>query len=137
VVVNRGSQPDFVGAGLSFASAIPFAGYAASAGKAVRGGTKLAATAAEGAAKTVKHAHRPRSGPRQGSGYRDLVYLVGNNGTVLSGNARDGFVDLAGDEDHPDFTGAAWFGEACFLLPQTACTATTPKPGASCLASRR
>lgn len=51
---------DFVGAGLSFASAIPFAGYAASGAKAVRKGTKLAAAATEGAAKTVKHAPKPK-----------------------------------------------------------------------------
>jgi len=52
---------DFVGAGLSFASAIPFAGYAASGAKAVRKGTKLAAAATEGAAKTAKRAPKPKA----------------------------------------------------------------------------
>ncbi|QEI07097.1 hypothetical protein FXN63_15560 [Pigmentiphaga aceris] len=45
----------------------------------------------------------------------EVIYLVGQNGTVLTGNARDGFVDLSRPEDHQDFTGAACFEGNLFL----------------------
>ncbi len=45
----------------------------------------------------------------------EQIYLVGHNGTVLVGNAQDGFVDLSGIEDNQDFIGVAWFQDALYL----------------------
>ncbi|QEI07096.1 hypothetical protein FXN63_15555 [Pigmentiphaga aceris] len=46
---------------------------------------------------------------------RDVIYLVGHNGTVLAGNARDGFVNLSRTEDNQNFTSAACFEGSLFL----------------------
>ena len=46
---------------------------------------------------------------------RELVYFVGHNGTLLAGNARDGFNDLSSVDDNQNFTGVEWFGERLFL----------------------
>lgn len=43
------------------------------------------------------------------------VAFVGHNGTVLLGNAQDGFTDLSSVDDNQNFTGAEWFQDRLFL----------------------
>ena len=45
----------------------------------------------------------------------DQIVMVGHNGTVLMGNARQGFKELSGIEDNQNFTGAEWFQGKLFL----------------------
>lgn len=45
----------------------------------------------------------------------DLIYIVGHNGTLLAGNARDGFRDQSTVDDNQNFTGVEWFGDRLFL----------------------
>lgn len=45
----------------------------------------------------------------------ELVYVVGHNGTLLAGNARDGFADLSSVDDNQNFTGLEWFGDRLYL----------------------
>lgn len=45
----------------------------------------------------------------------ELIYIVGHNGTVLAGNARDGFRDLSTFDDNQNFTGVEWFADRLFL----------------------
>lgn len=46
----------------------------------------------------------------------DLIYIVGHNGTLLAGNARDGFRDQSAEDDNQNFTGVEWFGDRLFLV---------------------
>lgn len=46
---------------------------------------------------------------------RENVWMAGQNGTVLQGNARDGFVDRSGIEDNQNFIGLEWFEDKLFL----------------------
>lgn len=43
------------------------------------------------------------------------IYIVGHNGTVLAGNAREGFRDLSTVDDNQNFTGVEWFADRLFL----------------------
>jgi hypothetical protein len=43
------------------------------------------------------------------------VVMVGHNGTVLMGNATQGFVDLSGVNDNQNFVGVEWFEDKLFL----------------------
>ena len=45
----------------------------------------------------------------------DQVVMVGHNGTVLMGNARQGFSDLSGVDDNQNFTGVELFDGKLFL----------------------
>ncbi|SFZ77014.1 hypothetical protein [Chitinimonas taiwanensis] len=45
----------------------------------------------------------------------DEIVLVGYNGSVLWGNARDGFRDLSGIEDNQNYTAVEWFDGRLFL----------------------
>lgn len=44
-----------------------------------------------------------------------LIYIVGHNGTVLAGNAREGFRDLSTLDDNQNFTAVEWFADRLFL----------------------
>lgn len=44
-----------------------------------------------------------------------LIYIVGHNGTVLAGNAREGLRDLSTVEDNQNFTAVEWFADRLFL----------------------
>jgi len=46
---------------------------------------------------------------------RQRIAMVGHNGTVLWGNARDGFRDLSTVDDNQNFTGVEWFQGRLFL----------------------
>jgi hypothetical protein len=43
------------------------------------------------------------------------VVLAGHNGSLLLGNARDGFTELSSVEDNQNITGVEWFGGKLFL----------------------
>ncbi len=43
------------------------------------------------------------------------IYLVGHNGTVLAGNALDGFTDISDIDDNQNFIGVAWFKDSLYL----------------------
>lgn len=43
------------------------------------------------------------------------VVLVGHNGTVLLGNAREGFRDVSGVDDNQNFTGVVFFEQQRWL----------------------
>ena len=45
----------------------------------------------------------------------ELIWIVGHNGTLLAGNARDGFRDQSTVDDNQNFTGVEWFGDRLFL----------------------
>lgn len=45
----------------------------------------------------------------------DEIALVGHNGTLLWGNARDGFKDLSSVDDNQNFTSVEWFEGRLFL----------------------
>lgn len=49
---------------------------------------------------------------------RDVV-LVGHNGTLLRGNAVEGFRDLSSVDDNQNFTGVEWFENRLYLASNT------------------
>lgn len=54
------------------------------------------------------------------------VVMVGHNGTVLLGNARDGFEDLSGVDDNQNFIGVEWFNDRLYLASNLGLYALDP-----------
>lgn len=84
------ARGDWVGAGLSLASAVPFAGWFAAGAKGVKRGADIAATGAEGGAKVGKEV--AEGGATQGAKQADDVPTggggTGNNGGKFKGIGR-------------------------------------------------
>lgn len=58
------------------------------------------------------------------------IAMVGHNGTVLWGNAREGFRNLSTVDDNQNFTGVAWFDNRLFLASNVGlftCAPSSPR----------
>jgi len=81
------ARGDFVGAGLSLASAVPFAGWGATAAKGVRRGTQIAArTGAEAGAKAAKEG--VSEAVEQGAKHGDEAAAAGGRGGKDGGKVK-------------------------------------------------
>lgn len=58
---------------------------------------------------------------------RNEVYLVGDNGTLLYGNARDGFIELSASTDNQQFTGIERFEGKFYLASNLGLFVYDPK----------